>query len=159
MGLGDAPVAPGTFGSAGAIVVALGVWAIHRASAASPVVLDVAWIVLTLLACIGCVRWGAWAVDHFSASAKKKGDPGAVVIDEIAGQWLALVALPMPTLSRALAVLAVQFVLFRLFDVIKPPPARQLEKLPAGWGILADDLAAAVYANVAGQIVFRLVLH
>ena len=102
--------------------------------------------------------WGPWAIRQFTASAKKQDDPGRVVLDEIAGQWLALVALPMPTLGRACAVLAVQFFLFRLFDVIKPPPARQFEKLPAGWGILLDDLAAALYANVIGQVIFRVVV-
>lgn len=158
MGLGCAPVAPGTFGSLGAIVIALAVWGINVSGGASPLALNVAWGVLTLLACVGCVKWGRWAVEHFPSSGAKRGDPGAVVIDEWAGQWLALVGLAMPTFHRALAVLAVQFFLFRSFDVIKPPPARRLEKLPAGWGILSDDLAAAVYANVVGQILFRLVL-
>jgi phosphatidylglycerophosphatase A len=58
-------------------------------------------------------------------------------------------------LRHTAAVLAVQFFLFRLFDVVKPPPARQLERLPAGWGILLDDLAAGIYANIVGQVVFR----
>jgi phosphatidylglycerophosphatase A len=54
--------------------------------------------------------------------------------------------------------LAAAFVAFRIFDITKPPPARQLEALPAGWGILLDDLAAAVYANLACQILLRWVL-
>jgi phosphatidylglycerophosphatase A len=54
-----------------------------------------------------------------------------------------------------LLTLAVAFAAFRLFDVTKPPPARQLEKLPGGWGILLDDLAAAVYANILCQIALR----
>jgi len=50
---------------------------------------------------------------------------------------------------------AVQFFLFRVFDIVKPTPARQLERLPHGWGIMADDLAVAVYVNLIGQVAFR----
>ncbi len=154
-GLGFAPVAAGTFGSAGAILLALVLWAIQRATAAPPLALDAAWVVLTFLAGAGCVTWGAWAIEYFAARSRKPGDPGPVVIDELAGQWIALVGLPLGDLRQTLAVLALQFFLFRLFDVTKPPPARQLEKLPAGWGILFDDLAAGLYANIVGQVVFR----
>ena len=158
-GLGYAPVASGTFGSAGAIVVAIGVWATVKITGCNPIALDVAWVILTVLASVGCVRWGVWAIEYFAKVDKKKDDPGQVVIDELAGQWLALLAIPMPTFQRAVAVLALQFFLFRLFDVIKPPPARQFERLPGGWGILFNDLAAGAYANIVGQIVFRLLLH
>ena len=54
-----------------------------------------------------------------------------------------------------LIVLSVAFTFFRLFDILKPPPVRQLERLPHGWGILMDDLAAGVYANILGQILIR----
>ena len=157
-GLGRAPVASGTFGSAGASVIALAVWGVLHTAGAGTVWLSVAWLVLTVPASVACVRWGGWAIEYFAPVSKKPGDPGLVVVDEFAGQWLSLVALPMPTWRSTLGVLAVQFFLFRVFDVLKPPPARQLEKLPAGWGILADDLAAAVYANLVGQIVFRVIL-
>lgn len=155
MGLGYAPVASGTFGSAGAVLVALLVWAIGSAAGFDGLTYDAVWLGLTLLAGMGCVRWGPWAIEYFAARSRKPGDPGPVVIDELAGQWISLVALPMGSFRHALAVLAVQFFLFRLFDVVKPPPARQLERLPAGWGILFDDLAAGLYANLVGQIVFR----
>jgi len=148
-------VASGTFGSAGAILLALVLWGIQRATATPALALDAAWVVLTFLAGAGCVAWGAWAIECFAARSRKPGDPGPVVIDELAGQWIALVGLPLGDLRQTLAVLALQFFLFRLFDVIKPPPARQFEKLPAGWGILLDDLAAGLYANIVGQVVFR----
>lgn len=158
-GLGYAPVASGTFGSAGAICISLIVWAVWPAD--GPVPISLVWLVLVGLACVGCVAWGPWAVDYYGRRARKAGDPGHVVLDEFAGQWLSLVALPLPLghdhLVPALAVFAVQFFLFRVFDVVKPPPARQLEKLPAGWGILMDDLGAAVYANLIGQVLFRFV--
>lgn len=68
-------------------------------------------------------------------------DPGFVVIDEVAGQWIALLFCP-PDWAHGLVAL----VLFRLLDITKPFPARQLERLPAGWGIVFDDVAAGLYA-------------
>jgi phosphatidylglycerophosphatase A len=68
-------------------------------------------------------------------------DPGHVVIDEVAGQWIAL-SFSRVNLSHLLA----GFLLFRLFDIVKPWPARRLEHLPGGWGIMLDDVAAGVYA-------------
>ncbi len=155
-GLGYAPVASGTAGSAGAVAIALGVWVAVNATGVGDLGLNLAWVILSLLATAGCVRWGDWAIGYFAGKAKKAGDPGQVVLDEFAGQWVALVALPMPSLERTLIVLGVQFFLFRVFDVLKPSPGRQLEKLHGGWGIALDDLAAGVYANLAGQIIFRV---
>ena len=160
LGLGYAPVAPGTFGSAGAAAIALGVFTLTSQVAGCSCVLvqGACWVVLALLASAGCVAWGPWAVEYFAGRCPKAGDPGQVVLDEWAGQWVALIAMPMPTFGRTLTVLAVQCVLFRLFDVLKPPPGRRLEKLPGGWGILLDDLAAGVYANLVGQVVFRWIM-
>jgi phosphatidylglycerophosphatase A len=158
-GLGYAPVASGTFGSAGAIAIALACWFVVDATGGTQICLDGTWVLLTVLATVGCCKWGAWAVAQFAGKSRKLGDPGQIVLDEFAGQWLALVAIPLGgDLRDVLIVMAVQFVLFRIFDVVKPPPARKLEKLPFGYGIVADDLAAGVYANVVGQIVFRLIL-
>jgi len=159
-GLGYAPVASGTFGSAGAVAIALGFWALVYKTpffaGTEAVVLNITWLVLTVLAYAGCIKWGPWSVDYYASRSRKPGDPGQVVLDEFAGQWMALVAIPMTTFKLALAVLAVQFFLFRLFDVVKPPPGRRLEKLPAGWGIASDDIVAGIYANIIGQVVFRL---
>jgi phosphatidylglycerophosphatase A len=70
-------------------------------------------------------------------------DPGVVVIDEVVGQWVTLLFLPFTP-----AVAAAGFVLFRVLDVFKPWPARQLESLPGGWGIMGDDLMAGIYGNL-----------
>ncbi len=156
LGSGYAPVASGTFGSGVALVIALACWG-GAYLAGQLAWLDFIWLLLVFLASAGCVRWGEWAVEYYANRSRKPGDPGMVVIDEFAGQWLSLVAIPMQNFDRAMLVLACQFFLFRLFDVIKPPPARQLERLPLGWGILCDDLAAAVYANIVGQIIFRVI--
>ncbi|HKO10349.1 MAG TPA: phosphatidylglycerophosphatase A [Acidobacteriaceae bacterium] len=77
-------------------------------------------------------------------------DPGFVVIDEVAGQWLVLAATPLD-MGHAL----VGFLLFRIFDIVKPPPARQLERLHGGTGIMLDDLAAGIY----GLLVMLLIRH
>jgi phosphatidylglycerophosphatase A len=85
----------------------------------------------------------ALGIPAATIAARESGrhDPGFVVIDEVAGQWIALLG-SRPDWRHAL----IAFVLFRLFDITKPPPARQLERLPAGWGIVFDDVAAGLYA-------------
>ena len=77
-------------------------------------------------------------------------DPGFVVIDEVAGQWVALLCLP-PLWPNAL----VAFILFRFFDILKPWPIRRFESLPEGTGIMMDDLVAGFFALAAGQLMLR----
>jgi phosphatidylglycerophosphatase A len=79
-----------------------------------------------------------------------KKDPSHVVIDEVAGQLLTLVACPI-----VWQALLAGFILFRAFDIVKPPPVRSLERLPEGTGIVVDDLGAGIYALV----VLQLLLH
>lgn len=79
-------------------------------------------------------------------------DPSIVVIDEIVGMWVALFLLPKTVPAVLLA-----FVAFRFFDIIKPPPARRLEHIPNGWGIMLDDVIAGIYANVATSLVLLAV--
>jgi|SRR5579859_28038 len=82
------------------------------------------------------------------ASAVK--DPQFVIIDEVAGQMIALIAVPL-----AWKTFLAGFILFRAFDIVKPPPVRQLEKLPEGTGILLDDVAAGIFALIG----MHLLLH
>jgi phosphatidylglycerophosphatase A len=70
-----------------------------------------------------------------------------VVVDEVAGMWTSLLLLPFTP-----AVVAAAFVAFRVMDVTKPYPARQLEALPGGWGIMSDDMMAGVYANLLVRV-------
>lgn len=153
-GAGFAPFASGTFGSLAALApfVALAS-AVHAAGAPSPV-LDVAVAAGVLLSSVVSVRLGGWAVARFGRS-----DPKPFVLDEFAGQWTALLWLPASIGAGPqvfAAAVTTQFVLFRVFDILKPPPARQAERLPRGWGILIDDVLAGLYANGVGQIVWRL---
>jgi len=125
---GYAPVAPGTAGSAVGVLIYVATW---RATVNQQLLLLLA---ITLA--------GIWAADaaarHFG-----KGDPSHVVIDEVAGQLLTFAGLSVGGPGILLG-----FLLFRLLDIIKPWPARQLESLHGGLGIMADDLMAAVYANL-----------
>jgi phosphatidylglycerophosphatase A len=84
------------------------------------------------------------------ARASGRKDPQFVVIDEVAGQLITLIAAPIAWQSLLLG-----FILFRAFDIVKPPPVRQLERLPEGVGIVVDDVAAGLY----GLIVMQVVLH
>lgn len=152
LGLGYLPVVPGTWGSGGAVLVWGCAWWAVAAAGAPQWWLDVLVAGLIVLGSIGSVVWGDWAVAFFESK-----DPKPFVLDEAVGQWVSLLLLPVPSAAAAWAVAAVQFVAFRVFDILKPPPARQLEHLPAGWGILADDLMSAVYANLVGQVLFRWV--
>ena len=100
-----------------------------------------------------CVALGPWTAAYFG-----RKDPGSCVLDEAAGICLTALFLPiLPSWKQAWVFLAI-FAAFRVFDILKPPPARQLEKLPQGWGILLDDLMAAVYANGVCQIVIRVMM-
>lgn len=85
------------------------------------------------------------------ARASSKKDPQFVVIDEVAGQLITLIAVPLEWKTFLAG-----FILFRAFDIVKPPPVRQLEKLPEGTGIVLDDVAAGIYALVVMQLLLHL---
>jgi len=126
--LGFLPLVPGTFGS----LAGLGIALLLPADA---------W---HLSIGIGVLAASALTVALGPAAARAAGreDPPQVVMDEVAGMMLALIVVPAPSAVEA----AVGFLLFRAFDILKPPPGRALERLPGGWGILLDDLAAGAWA-------------
>ena len=128
-GSGYSPFAPGTAGSA---VGLLFVWAMSFLSLAGQIAFT---LVVTALAML--------AADIVAASTGLK-DPGLVVADEIAGMMVTMIAIPLTWKSLLLG-----FLLFRVMDVVKPPPARQFERYKGGVGIVADDLMAGVYAHLA----------
>lgn len=143
-GLGDRLPAPGT--TAGSLPAAL-IWvATAWAIGGSPWLFTLT-TALTILAIIA----GIWAADA-EILRRKAGDPGPVVVDEVAGQWLTYsCALPMWAMSdfsELLTFAAGGFFLFRLFDVVKPWPVNRLERLPGGFGVMADDLAAGLLAGL-----------
>jgi phosphatidylglycerophosphatase A len=79
-------------------------------------------------------------------------DPSIVVIDEVVGMWISCAFLP-----KEFWIYCASFFLFRLFDILKPFPARSLERLRDGWGIMLDDVAAGIYANILLQIIIYFV--
>lgn len=132
-GAGLGKPGPGTWGSVAAVLLwgAYG-WLLHPAPQL---------LLIVLLA--GIALSVALGVPAATIAARESGrhDPGFVVIDEVAGQWIALLGSPVDWRHALIAL-----ILFRLFDITKPFPARQLESLPAGWGIVFDDVAAGLYA-------------
>lgn len=127
-GIGFVPLAPGTFGS----LLGLGLWLTLPASL--PAQVGAVAVVFVI---------GAWS-GGVTEVALKRTDPGPVVIDEVLGMWVTLLAVPVSWMA-----VVVGFVLFRAFDVVKPWPANRLERLHGGAGIMADDAMAGLYANVA----------
>jgi phosphatidylglycerophosphatase A len=139
-GIGRLHPGPGTWASAATILI----WAAaaHRIapSLQAPIALALAGLVILI---------GIPAATRVALASATK-DPQFVVIDEVAGQLIALIAVPL-TWKTFLA----GFILFRVFDIMKPPPVRQLERLPEGTGIVLDDVAAGIFAFVA----MHLLLH
>jgi phosphatidylglycerophosphatase A len=133
-GIGLFPVVPGTLASAVA-VLAFRI-ALH----------GLAWPLYLLLLAFLFFAGAAASAAH--AAELGRPDPGRIVVDEVCGQLLALAFLP-----AAWAPLAISFVLFRFFDILKPWPIRRLEKLPGGWGIMADDIGAGLAAAALSRLV------
>jgi phosphatidylglycerophosphatase A len=129
-GCGYSPKAPGTVGSLAALAIA---FALHRYGAFAP------WHFLALAVLIFAPF--VWASGRTALDLHLK-DPQIVVADEVIGQWIALAGARQLNWKSWLAA----FVLFRLFDIWKPVPVRQLERLPGGIGIGADDVMAGIYA-------------
>ncbi len=128
-GLGYLPFAPGTAGSLLGAVLCFPL-------------LRLPWPAY-LAAVLGMVALALWAVDQV-ADELGQPDPGEIVIDEIAGMWIAALALPPQPYD-----VAVVFLLFRIIDVVKPAPIPRLEQLPGALGIVADDVAAGLLARAA----------
>ena len=131
---------PGTYGSISAVLL----WyaaahILHPSPIALAIGTTMAAIIVTLI-----------GVPAATIVARESGreDPGHVVIDEVAGQLIALIAIPADWRHAALSLL-----LFRAFDILKPPPIRQLERLPTGTGIMLDDVAAGLFALAVAQII------
>jgi phosphatidylglycerophosphatase A len=140
-GLGRLPIAPGTWGSLPPAVI----FALLCDFGVSAVSISIVMASLVLAGSAVCVMCAPAVV-----SAAGEADPREVVADEFAGQALAFsVLLATPVGRKWIVIVAMLgFVLFRLFDIVKPWPIGKLEKLPGGWGVLADDLLAGVYTAV-----------
>ena len=144
-GAGLGKPGPGTWGSVAAVLLwAAYAWLLHPTSTGLLVAL-LCGIALTIVL----------GVPAATIAARESGrhDPSFVVIDEVAGQWITLLGSPFGWRSALLAL-----VLFRLFDITKPFPIRRLERLPEGWGIVFDDVAAGLYALGVTWLLQHIVL-
>ena len=135
LGVGYVPFAPGTFGS----MAGLALWAVLPSSPLA------AMSAIAVVFVVGA--WSAGVTERHLGST----DPGPVVIDEVLGMLVTLFLVPVGWTGAVIG-----FLLFRLFDVIKPFPADRLERLHGGVGVMADDAMAAVYANLALRLVLAV---
>jgi phosphatidylglycerophosphatase A len=140
-GIGRLRPGPGTWASAATMLL----WA-ALARALSPSMRSGSAIILA----VTVIAIGVPAATRVSRGSGIK-DPQFVVIDEVAGQLTALIAVPLEWKTFLAG-----FILFRAFDILKPPPVRQLEALPEGWGIVLDDVAAGLYALLVVHLLMRI---
>jgi phosphatidylglycerophosphatase A len=145
-GLGYLPKAPGTWGSLAGLAL---FWAGHARVWGYPFeyVHTTSWVwdaglVVGLVVTLFLAILGVWTSGRVATYVGKK-DPQFVAIDEVSGQHLTYVVALAPLNWKYLLL---GFILFRVFDIWKPFPARHAERLPGGWGIMADDWVAAIYA-------------
>jgi phosphatidylglycerophosphatase A len=135
-GCGYSPIAPGTAGSLAAILIAI---ALHPSRVT---------LLLISALLLAPAIWSAGRVAQYES----RKDPQIVVVDEVIGQWITLAGAAALNWKSLLAA----FVFFRLFDIWKPPPVRQLEAWPGGAGIVADDVMAGLYGALAIFVLDRL---
>lgn len=146
-GLGWLPIAPGTWGSLPSAIV----FALMCHFDISAVATSIAMAALALAGSVVCIKCAPAAI-----AATGKTDPREVVADEFAGQAVTFIPIGAVPTGQIWAAAVLGFLLFRLFDIVKPWPIRKIEKLPKSWGILADDLLAGVYAGLTLLVCFRL---
>jgi phosphatidylglycerophosphatase A len=143
-GVGYLPLMPGTFGS----LVGVGLFL-----ALTRITTGISLFALAAVTFLAIAFSGIWAGTRTEELAGRK-DPGKVVVDEVAGQMLAL--LPLTLFKPSTPAVMVSFILFRFFDIVKPYPVRRLERLRGGFGIMCDDLMAGVYAAVIASVIIAV---
>ena len=137
-GVGLSPVAPGTFGTAAALLM----YYVLPVPSTSPIFLSIILIGLVV---------GIWATGIVSTDDNP--DPGKVVWDEYVGLWITCLLLP-----KTWEWLIFAFFIFRIFDILKPWPIKRVESFPKGWGIMLDDVLAGIYGNLCINITHILFL-
>ena len=134
--LGHSPFTPGTFGSLGGV-------AVYYLVKDRVILYAFTMVFLFML---------VWLFTAEAERIYKRKDAKMIVIDEASGMLLALFCVPYSLVS-----VIVGFILFRIFDITKIPPARQLEKFTGAYGIMLDDVIAAIYTNIILQMIFRVI--
>lgn len=162
-GVGYLPLAPGTWGSLVGVAIHLSIlqlfvrnvasfpeWGRFALLALSPGMIAAELVIIGALILVGI-----WAASRTEKLAGRK-DPGKIVIDEVAGQMIAMLPLIPGRTTTWLGVI-VAFALFRFFDIVKPYPARQLEHLEAGLGVMSDDIVAGAYAAIGTATIVAII--
>ena len=165
LGTGYLPIAPGTWGS----LVITALYLLLAWAGVEWWLIGAGMLAVAAASSVGCIAWGGFAEAQFG-----KKDPGRCTLDEFAGQALTYAFLPLSACPLAGALASAigapasgpcagalwpalaGFLAFRLMDILKPPPARQIQVWPRGWGIVMDDLIAGVYANALCQVLLRV---
>jgi len=135
--VGHAPVVPATFGAAFGMTI---YWFLMPQSAAAEALVTIGVIILAI-------------ITAGKAEEKYGKDGRRIVVDEVAGMFVSLCFLFPEGTAKNFWVFLVAFAAFRVFDVVKPFPAHRLQRLPGGWGVVADDVFAGIYTNVLMRIV------
>ncbi len=134
--IGFIPIAPGTFGSAVAAIIYFICFPENISITGNLIILGSVLTVSLVFVPLIKLLEQEWAKDD-----------GRIIIDEFLGYFISILFLP-----HTLTIIISAFFVFRLFDIIKPPPVNHLQYLPHGWGVIADDLFAGVYTNIVLQI-------
>ncbi len=134
--LGYSPVAPGTVGTLGAVILYYVISGFSN--------------LFYLFFIIALIIFSVW-VSEIARIRLGDSDPNSIVIDEVCGFLVTMILIPPNMINIAMG-----FLLFRFFDILKPPPIRMSEKLSGGLGIVADDVLAGIYANILLQIFVRV---
>jgi phosphatidylglycerophosphatase A len=142
-GVGYIPLAPGTFGSLVGVAI---FWALTRVAAGS---------ILVIVAILAFIFAGIWAGTRTEEISGRK-DPGKIVVDEVAGQLIAL--FPLVFVKWGVTTVMLSFILFRFFDIVKPYPANKLQELEGGVGVMCDDLVAGAYAAIIMSVVMTMLV-
>ena len=130
-GVGYLPLAPGTFGSLVGVAVFLALTKVGSI-----------WLLVAILVFTFAGIWAGTRTEELS----QRKDPGKIVVDEVAGQLIAL--FPLVFAAWSMKTVIVSFILFRFFDIVKPYPANRLQDLKGGMGVMCDDLVAGAYAAI-----------
>ena len=148
-GVGYLPLAPGTWGSllAVGIYLAVRIGILNHRPDTPQIVGTPGFLAGEILVIVIVTLGGIWAASRTERVLKVK-DPGKVVVDEVAGQFIALLPVPLMRIGAWPIFVIMAFLLFRFFDIVKPYPARKLESLHGGLGIMLDDVVAGIYAAI-----------
>lgn len=143
LGSGFFPLFPGTIGSLVAMVIYLLLPGVIFEQLSNQLIFSGILVIFSLI-----------SVPVVTRAEKYLGhDCGKIVVDEVAGYFVAVLFLPKSLLTALLG-----FVFFRIFDIFKPEPVNMLQKLPGGWGVMVDDLMAGIYANIIVRILLKIIL-